>query len=70
MAFDKTENERLPTALGWTKKPNVTLENITEMSEAVGSATSLFTESSNSTTSSNNTATKRRRDLHCPFGFA
>lgn len=56
----KIENERLPTELGWTKKQvEVTLTNITDVSNVLRNATSLFTGAG--------IPHKVRRDLHAGF---
>ncbi|OBT76930.1 hypothetical protein VF21_04139 [Pseudogymnoascus sp. 05NY08] len=58
------ENERLPVALGWTKKENaVTLEDITRITGIVGEATSLLT------TPKEAPAARRRWDLHSGRGL-
>lgn len=58
--LDKTENERLPSELGWTKKEaQVTLTDITSVANVLRNATSLFTGAA--------TPHKIRRDLHAAF---
>lgn len=58
--LNKTENERLPSELGWTKKETaVSLTDITSVTNVVRNATSLFTSAG--------TPHKVRRDLHASF---
>jgi hypothetical protein len=57
-----TENERLPSGLGWTKKADVVnLEDITRISDIIRNATGLLTASV--------PAAARRRGLHSGFIF-
>lgn len=58
--LNKTENERLPSELGWTKKETaVSLTDIMSVTDVVRNATSLFTSAG--------TPHKVRRDLHASF---
>lgn len=60
-AGDETENERLPTSLGWSKKnESVTLQDILKAVEHIRSATSLITGNKTETPESSHGT----RDLH------
>jgi hypothetical protein len=57
-----SENERLPTELGWTKQANVIqLADVSRMAQVISNATSLFTTSK--------PVVVDRRDLHSGFSF-
>jgi hypothetical protein len=65
-----TENERLPSELGWSKKVDaITLEQISRMSEIIANATSLFTPINDTTTTTTTMTTEKRRDLHAGPGI-
>lgn len=60
-----SDNERLPTELGWSaKKDPVTQEAVMGVSAMISKAASLITESG-----SDAAAHKRRGDLHAGLGF-
>lgn len=68
LVTNRTENERLPTELGWSRKTEeVTLEAILAVSDMVGSKVSLLTDEANSTTTKR--SLRAVRDLHSGLGL-
>jgi len=60
-ANECTENEKLPSELGWVKQANVVgLEDVSRISQIINNATSLITPAAP-------IAAAKRRDLHSVF---